>query len=59
MLTAPAGTAVRFRDLSRREIAVVAPLVVLIIVLGVQPQILLDFIEPAVVATLDDLGATR
>ncbi|MBJ7451491.1 MAG: NADH-quinone oxidoreductase subunit M [Blastococcus sp.] len=59
VLTAPAGTAVRFRDLSVREIAVVAPLVVLIILLGVQPQILLDFIEPAVVATLDDLGATR
>ena len=52
-------TAVRFCDLSRREIAVVAPLVVLIIVLGVYPQLLLDFIEPAVVATLDDLGATR
>jgi NADH-quinone oxidoreductase subunit M len=38
---------------------VVAPLAVLIIVLGVQPQLLLDIIEPAVVATLDDLGATR
>jgi NADH-quinone oxidoreductase subunit M len=59
VLTAPTVTPVRFRDLSRREIAVVAPLVVLIIVLGVQPQLLLDFIEPAVVATLDDLGATR
>ncbi|RBY80246.1 NADH-quinone oxidoreductase subunit M [Blastococcus sp. TF02-09] len=59
VLTAPARTAVRFHDLSVREIAVVAPLVVLIIVLGVQPQLLLDIIEPAVVATLDDLGATR
>jgi NADH-quinone oxidoreductase subunit M len=59
VLTAPTGTAVRFFDLSRREMAVVAPLVVLIIVLGVYPQLLLDFIEPAVVATLDDLGATR
>jgi NADH-quinone oxidoreductase subunit M len=59
VLTAPSGTAVRFRDLSRREIAVVAPLVVLVIVLGVQPQLLLDIIEPAVVATLDDLGGTR
>ncbi|WP_040338585.1 NADH-quinone oxidoreductase subunit M [Candidatus Blastococcus massiliensis] len=59
VLTAPVGTAVRFSDLSRREIAVVAPLVVLILVLGVQPQLLLDFIEPAVIATLSDLGATR
>ena len=59
VLTAPSGTAVRFRDLSRREIAVVAPLVVLVVVLGVQPQLLLDIIEPAVVATLDDLGGTR
>ncbi|SDE33552.1 NADH dehydrogenase subunit M [Blastococcus fimeti] len=59
VLTAPARTAVRFVDLSRREIAVVAPLVVLILVLGVQPQPLLDIIEPAVTATLSDLGATR
>ncbi|MGY1753041.1 NADH-quinone oxidoreductase subunit M [Blastococcus sp. SYSU D01042] len=59
VLTAPAPAAVRFRDLGVREIAVAAPLVVLIIVLGVQPQLLLDFIEPAVTATLDDLGGTR
>lgn len=59
VLTAPTGTAARFRDLSRREIAVVAPLVVLVVVLGVQPQLLLDIIEPAVIATLDDLGGTR
>ncbi|MGY2128736.1 NADH-quinone oxidoreductase subunit M [Blastococcus sp. SYSU DS0617] len=59
VLTAPTVAAVRFRDLSRREIAVVAPLVVLVVVLGVQPQLLLDIIEPAVVATLDDLGGTR
>ncbi len=59
VLTAPTGTAVRFRDLSRRELAVVAPLVALILVLGVHPQPLLDIIEPAVIATLDDLGATR
>ncbi|MDT0274891.1 NADH-quinone oxidoreductase subunit M [Blastococcus goldschmidtiae] len=58
VLSAPTVAAVRFRDLSRREIAVVAPLVVLVVVLGVQPQLLLDIIEPAVVATLDDLGGT-
>ncbi len=59
VLTAPARTAVRFADLSRRELAVVAPLVALILVLGVYPQPLLDIIEPAVTATLSDLGATR
>lgn len=60
VLTAPARSAsrVRFGDLRAREIAVVAPLVALILVLGVQPQLLLDFIEPAVTATLDDLGGT-
>ncbi|CAA9221982.1 MAG: NADH-ubiquinone oxidoreductase chain M [uncultured Blastococcus sp.] len=45
-------------DLDRREIAVVAPLVALIIVLGVYPQPLLDLIEPAVAATMSDLGGT-
>ncbi len=59
VLTAPAPTTVRVRDLSRREIAVVAPLVALILILGVHPQPLLDIIEPAVTATLSDLGATR
>jgi NADH-quinone oxidoreductase subunit M len=46
-------------DLSTRELVVVAPLVALIIVLGVYPQPLLDLIEPAVTATLSDMGATR
>ncbi|TYP89666.1 NADH-quinone oxidoreductase subunit M [Blastococcus xanthinilyticus] len=54
---APARGGVRFADLSRRELAVVAPLIALIIGLGVYPQPLLDLIEPAVVATVDDLGA--
>ena len=48
----------RVLDLDRREIAVVAPLVALIIVLGVYPQPLLDLIEPAVAATMSDLGGT-
>ncbi|TFV65447.1 UNVERIFIED_ORG: NADH-quinone oxidoreductase subunit M [Bacillus sp. AZ43] len=54
-LTAPART-LRVLDLDRRELAVAAPLVALIIVLGVYPQPLLDLIEPAVSATLSDLG---
>jgi NADH-quinone oxidoreductase subunit M len=47
----------RVRDLDRRELAVVSPLVALIIVLGVYPQPLLDLIEPAVAATMSDVGA--
>jgi NADH-quinone oxidoreductase subunit M len=58
-LTAPAPAAARLRitDLDRREIGVVAPLVALIIVLGVYPQPLIDLIRPAVSATMSDVGA--
>jgi len=48
----------RVLDLDRRELAVVAPLVALIIALGVYPQPLLNLIEPAVSATISDLGVT-
>jgi NADH-quinone oxidoreductase subunit M len=54
---APARTTTRLRDLSRREVAVVAPLVALIIALGVYPQPLIRLIEPAVAATMSDVGA--
>jgi NADH-quinone oxidoreductase subunit M len=56
--TAPARRSLRVLDLDRRELAVVAPLVALILVLGVYPQPLLDLIEPAVSATMSDLGGT-
>jgi NADH-quinone oxidoreductase subunit M len=56
-LTAPAPARLRVRDLSRREVAVAAPMVALIIALGVYPQPLLDLIEPAVAATMSDVGA--
>ncbi|MGY1770612.1 NADH-quinone oxidoreductase subunit M [Blastococcus sp. SYSU D00813] len=46
----------RFPDLSRREVAVAAPLVALVVVLGVYPQPLIDLIEPAVSATVSDVG---
>jgi NADH-quinone oxidoreductase subunit M len=55
---APARASLRVRDLDRRELAVVAPLVALVIVLGVYPQPLLDLIEPAVAATMSDLGGS-
>ena len=46
-----------FGDLGRRELAVVAPLIALIIGLGVYPQPLLDLIDPAVAATMVDVGS--
>ncbi|SEO66563.1 NADH-quinone oxidoreductase subunit M [Trujillonella endophytica] len=55
-VTAAPATARRVPDLSRREIAVASPLVALIIVLGVYPQPLIDLIEPAVAATISDVG---
>jgi NADH-quinone oxidoreductase subunit M len=59
-LTAPAPAAparLRIRDLDRRELAIVAPLIALIIALGVYPQPLIDLIRPAVAATMTDIGA--
>jgi NADH-quinone oxidoreductase subunit M len=44
------------RDLDRRELAITAPLVALIIVTGVYPQPLVDLIRPAVAATISDVG---
>jgi NADH-quinone oxidoreductase subunit M len=52
---APARTSV-LRDLSRRELVVLAPLVALVIGLGVYPQPLIDLIDPAVQATMIDVG---
>ncbi|HEY0639799.1 MAG TPA: NADH-quinone oxidoreductase subunit M [Pseudonocardiaceae bacterium] len=46
----------RFPDLSRREIAVLAPLVVLIIGLGIYPKPVLDVITPSVNATMTEVG---
>ncbi|MCZ2823584.1 MULTISPECIES: NADH-quinone oxidoreductase subunit M [unclassified Modestobacter] len=57
VLEAPARARVlAVRDLSRREIAVVTPLVALILVLGVYPQPLIDLVSPAVEATMTDIG---
>ena len=54
--TAPAATTagvrVRFGDLSRREIAVLTPLVVLIIFLGLYPKPVLDVINPTAQLTV-------
>jgi NADH-quinone oxidoreductase subunit M len=58
-LEAPAAAPARLRvrDLSSRELAVAAPMVALVIALGVYPQPLIDLIEPAVAATMSDVGA--
>ena len=45
----------KFRDLNAREIFAVAPLIALIVVLGVYPKPILDVINPAVKATLSDM----
>jgi NADH-quinone oxidoreductase subunit M len=46
------------RDLSVREVAAVAPLVVLLLVLGLFPKPALDTITPAVQATMARVGVT-
>jgi NADH-quinone oxidoreductase subunit M len=58
VLTAPARTrTLRVADLSGRELAVLAPLVALIIALGVYPQPFIDLVQPAVAATMSDVGS--
>lgn len=46
----------RLRDLVPRELAVVAPLILLLLVLGVYPKPALDVIDPAVGHTLATIG---
>jgi len=45
-----------FPDLGKREIAVLTPLIVLILVLGFFPGPVLDVITPSVVATMNEVG---
>jgi NADH-quinone oxidoreductase subunit M len=47
-----------FPDLSVREVAVLAPMVALILVLGFFPQPVLNVINPSVNATLSEVGLT-
>jgi NADH-quinone oxidoreductase subunit M len=57
MMTGPvtAGNQ-QVRDLAGRELVVVAPLIVLLLVLGVYPKPALDVINPAVSHTLTTIG---
>jgi NADH-quinone oxidoreductase subunit M len=47
----------RIRDLVPREILVVAPLIALLLVLGIYPKPVLDIINPAVGSTMATIGA--
>jgi NADH-quinone oxidoreductase subunit M len=53
---AAARSRARFGDLSGREIGVLAPLVLLIFLLGFFPQPVLNVINPAVSATMSEVG---
>ncbi|MFI5926481.1 NADH-quinone oxidoreductase subunit M [Micromonospora sp. NPDC051543] len=46
------------RDLNLREKVVIAPLIALIVLLGFYPKPVTDVINPAVQATMDDIGKT-
>ncbi|TAM93300.1 MAG: NADH-quinone oxidoreductase subunit M, partial [Jatrophihabitans sp.] len=48
----------KFRDLNPREVLAVAPLLALILFLGIYPKPVLDVINPAVKATLSDVHQT-
>ncbi len=48
----------KMRDMSAREAWVIAPVLALVVALGVYPKPVLDVITPAVNATMTDLGVT-
>jgi NADH-quinone oxidoreductase subunit M len=48
----------KFRDLNAREVLSVAPLIALIVFLGIYPKPVLDVINPAIKATMHDLHRT-
>ena len=52
------GLAAGMRDLAGREVLAVAPLLALILFLGVYPKPVLDMINPAVTRTMQDAGQT-
>jgi NADH-quinone oxidoreductase subunit M len=59
MFTGPATEQTRgFRDMSAREAWVVAPILVVIVGLGVYPKPVLDVINPAVAQTMSQVGVT-
>jgi NADH-quinone oxidoreductase subunit M len=57
-LRLPAVLGDRMRDLHLREVMAVAPLLALMLVLGIYPKPLTDVINPAVEATMQDIDQT-
>ncbi|CAN5288685.1 NADH-quinone oxidoreductase subunit M [soil metagenome] len=58
-MTGPTGPSVAgMRDLSRRELSSLAPLLLLLVVLGLYPKPLLALIDPAVGHTLEQVGVS-
>jgi NADH-quinone oxidoreductase subunit M len=58
-MTGPTGPEVaRFKDLNVREVTALAPLLVLIVLLGFYPKPLTTIINPAVADTLQQVGVT-
>ena len=57
-LRLPARLGERMPDLRGREVLAIAPLLVLMVVLGIYPKPLTDVINPAVTATLQDTGSS-
>jgi NADH-quinone oxidoreductase subunit M len=57
-LRLPALLGERMRDLRLREVMAVAPLLALMLVLGIYPKPLTDVINPAVEATMQDIDQT-
>lgn len=47
------GLSIGFRDLDRREILAIAPLLLFAVIIGIAPRFLLDIIEPASSAIVD------
>ncbi|MDP9182476.1 MAG: NADH-quinone oxidoreductase subunit M [Actinomycetota bacterium] len=45
------------KDLNKREVAALAPLIAIMLVLGFYPKPVTDVINPAVAATMEDVGA--
>ena len=56
MIAPEVGAKRSISDLNRREVAVLAPLVALIIALGIYPKPVLDVITPTVNATMNSVG---
>jgi NADH-quinone oxidoreductase subunit M len=59
MMTGPKPAGVKgTKDMSKREAWVVAPILAIIVVVGIYPKPLLDVISPAVTRTMHQVGST-